>query len=152
MDKGLLVIGALRALRGTIALVAATTLYYMAQNLNGATLADHPMAQELLKKDSIMSLMAGWLSNLQSRQIYALALLAAIFSAVRWIEAFGIWFNRNWAKWMVLLFNIIYIPFEINELLHQVTAVMSLILVVNMLVVFYIAYVLFIKSKHASLT
>jgi uncharacterized membrane protein (DUF2068 family) len=61
---------------------------------------------------------------------------------VRWVEAGGIWFNKSWAQWLAVFSGFIYIPFEINELIHRFSWVMILILLVNVMVVSYLLFVL----------
>ena len=65
---------------------------------------------------------------------------------LRWVEAVGIWFNQSWAEWLAVFSGLIYIPFEINELIYRFGWMMVLILLINILVVGYLAYVL--KSKR----
>jgi uncharacterized membrane protein (DUF2068 family) len=42
-----------------------------------------------------------------------LSLAAVAYAAVRFIEAYGLWFVRNWARWLGLVSAGIYVPFEL---------------------------------------
>jgi uncharacterized membrane protein (DUF2068 family) len=64
------------------------------------------------------------LSNLSSSRLWMLAGLALTYSCVRFIEAYGLWRNRPWAKWLAALSGAIYVPFELYELYLGVNAVM----------------------------
>ena len=53
------------------------------------------------------------LSNLSSTRLWLFASLAAIYSCVRFIEAYGLWQNRAWAKWFAALSGAIYVPLSL---------------------------------------
>ena len=42
-----------------------------------------------------------------------LMLAAAAYAALRFVEAYGLWFMRNWARWLGLVSAGIYVPFEL---------------------------------------
>ena len=56
------------------------------------------------------------LSNLSSTKLWLFAALALTYSSVRFIEAYGLWRDRAWAKWFAALSGAIYVPFELYEL------------------------------------
>jgi uncharacterized membrane protein (DUF2068 family) len=66
--------------------------------------------------------------------------LAAIYSCVRFIEAYGLWQNRAWAKWFAALSGAIYVPFELYELYLGPTRLKLAALILNLAVVAYMAY------------
>jgi len=66
-----------------------------------------------------------------------LAALALTYSCVRFIEAYGLWHNRTWAKWFAALSGGIYVPFELYELYLGVNGVKAVALVLNVAVVAY---------------
>lgn len=42
-----------------------------------------------------------------------LTLAAACYAILRFVEAYGLWFVRNWARWLGLVSAGIYVPFEL---------------------------------------
>ena len=80
------------------------------------------------------------LSNLSSTRLWLFASLAAIYSCVRFIEAYGLWQNRAWAKWFAALSGAIYVPFELYELYLGPTRLKLAALILNLAVVAYMAY------------
>ena len=80
------------------------------------------------------------LSNLSSTRLWLFASLAATYSCVRFIEAYGLWHNRAWAKWFAALSGAIYVPFELYELYLGPTKLKLAALVINLGVVAYMAY------------
>jgi len=71
-----------------------------------------------------------------------LALGAAGYSLVRFVEAYGLWRARRWAEWFAVLAGGAYIPIEIFELWRRVTWIHFGLLAVNVAIVAYLAAVL----------
>jgi len=74
--------------------------------------------------------------------LWLFASFALLYSVVRSIEAYGLWYERRWAEWFALASGAIYVPVEIYELLHHFTWLKAGILTANLLVVAYMAYAL----------
>jgi uncharacterized membrane protein (DUF2068 family) len=75
-------------------------------------------------------------------QLWGLAFSALCYSIVRFVEAYGLWKRMAWAEWFGLLTGGMYIPLELFEVVRRVTWPKMSILVVNLGVVGYLAYVL----------
>jgi uncharacterized membrane protein (DUF2068 family) len=74
-------------------------------------------------------------ANLTDTRLWRLAILAATYGLIRFVEAYGLWLGRRWAEWFAAVSGGIYIPFEIYELLQRVTWLAIGALVVNVLIV-----------------
>jgi len=48
-----------------------------------------------------------------------LVLAALAYAALRFIEAYGLWFMRNWARWLGIVSCSIYVPFEMYYLFRD---------------------------------
>jgi uncharacterized membrane protein (DUF2068 family) len=68
--------------------------------------------------------------------------LAFTYSALRFTEAYGLWKGRTWAEWVALVSGTLLLPLEIRELLRGVTVVRCAWLIGNLVVVFYMLYVI----------
>jgi len=75
-------------------------------------------------------------------RLWAFAGAAAVYSLVRFAEAYGLWFERRWAEWFALTTSGLYLPLEIFELVHRPTPVKLAILVTNLGIVAYMTYAL----------
>ena len=51
--------------------------------------------------------------HLTDRYLWAMAFSALLYSTVRFIEAYGLWHQRQWAKWFGLLSGAMYVPVEL---------------------------------------
>ena len=48
-----------------------------------------------------------------------LVLAAVAYAALRFVEAYGLWFMRNWARWLGIVSCSIYVPFEMYYLFRD---------------------------------
>ena len=75
-------------------------------------------------------------------RLWALALTALVYAAVRFAEAYGLWRQRAWAEWFAILTGSIYLPVELYELTVSVTAVKVGVFFVNLFIVAWLSRVL----------
>jgi uncharacterized membrane protein (DUF2068 family) len=76
-------------------------------------------------------------------RLWKIAVVAGVYSILRFIEAFGLWYALPWAEWMAAITGGIYIPFEMADLLRRATLFRLVVLVINCLIVLYMLYVRF---------
>jgi uncharacterized membrane protein (DUF2068 family) len=81
-------------------------------------------------------------------QLLALAVSAGIYSVVRLIEAYGLWFHRQWAEWFGVITGGIYIPAEVYELSQGVTMIKLVILIINVMIVASLGNALYVSSRE----
>jgi len=72
--------------------------------------------------------------------LWLAAIGALVYSTLRFVEAYGLWWERAWAEWLALISGAIYIPFEIYEILRRVDAIRVTIFLINLAVVIYMVY------------
>ena len=73
-------------------------------------------------------------------KLWGVAAAALAYSTLRFVEAYGLWFERAWAEWLALVSGAIYLPFEIYEIARRPDAVRVAIFVINLAVVLYMVY------------
>lgn len=74
-------------------------------------------------------------------RLWTLALTAAAYASVRFVEAYGLWRQRVWAEWFGILTGSIYLPVELYELTVSVTPVKLAILATNLFIVGWLSWV-----------
>ena len=67
--------------------------------------------------------------------------IAFVYSSLRFIESYGLWQQRVWAEWLAIISGAIYLPYELYNLIRRPTIVHWVILLINIFVVVYIAWV-----------
>jgi len=70
------------------------------------------------------------------------AVIAGMYSAMRFVESYGLWKQRVWAEWVALISGASYLPLEIYELCRHADAVKWTVLLLNLGIVLYMAYLL----------
>lgn len=145
MSKSLKTIACLKILRGTIAITIGISLFLVHRNSKAFSWVNHPELSSIASKDPFLQLLFYWLGNFSQEQLLSIAILAGVMGVLRWIEAGGIWFNKSWAQWLAVFSGFIYIPFEINELIHRFSWLMVLVLIINTIIVTYLLHVLHTK-------
>jgi uncharacterized membrane protein (DUF2068 family) len=78
------------------------------------------------------------ITKLNPSNIRFFFIAALLYSAVRFVEAYGLWMLRAWAEWFAIISGSLYIPIEIFEIYKKPTLVRVGILLVNIAVVWYL--------------
>jgi uncharacterized membrane protein (DUF2068 family) len=73
-------------------------------------------------------------------RLWKVATAASVYTTLRFVEAYGLWYARSWAEWLAFASGTIYIPFEVVDLMHRPTWFSLLVLVVNLVIVLYMLY------------
>jgi len=87
-------------------------------------------------------------SRVNQQNLHIAALLAFAYVTVRFVEAGGLWLEKEWAEWFALISGALYMPYEIYELAIHATLIKWGILLVNALIVWYLAWLLRDSYKH----
>lgn len=74
-------------------------------------------------------------AQITDARLWLLACAAAAYALVRFVEAYGLWYERRWAEWFAALSGGVYIPFEIHGLLTHPSRLTLAALIVNLVVV-----------------
>ena len=93
---------------------------------------DHPLFQSLLRG----------VGGLTPRGLRMIALLILLYAVIRFVEAAGLWLEREWAEWFALISGAIYTPVAVYELARHPTGFKWTFLILNLLIVFYLAWLL----------
>ncbi len=92
-------------------------------------------------------------AHLTDARLWGLAGLALAYSALRWIEACGLWLNRRWAAWLGAASGAIYVPVEVYELWQKPGAIKAATLAFNLALVAYLVWTLRQgRGVHAAVT
>ena len=77
-------------------------------------------------------------AKLTDAWLWMLAAGSLVYAALRLLEAYGLWHDRRWAKWLGAASGAIYAPFEAVGLFEKVTPLRIAALVLNLLIVAYL--------------
>lgn len=128
-------IACIEALKGIVVLVAATgILAVLHKDLNelAARLVAHAHLNPASRYPHIF---LDAIAHLQEPRLLWLAAGAAAYSALRLVEAYGLFRERAWAEWLAALSGGLYVPFEMAELAGRPSLLGISVLAVNLAVV-----------------
>lgn len=87
----------------------------------------------------------GHLSNLfiaaahraNDKSLWAVAAAAMVYALVRFAEAYGLWYERDWAEWFALLSGAMYLPWEVLSIMRHSVPLKWVVLLLNLAIVLY---------------
>jgi uncharacterized membrane protein (DUF2068 family) len=82
--------------------------------------------------------------------LWALAATAMVYSLVRFAEAYGLWYDREWAEWFALLSGAMYLPWEVYSLLRHPHPIKWVILLGNVAIVLFMLVLRIQAGAHRS--
>ncbi len=135
MNGAVKVVALFEALKGLVVLVAATgVLSLLHSDLYAAALSlvEHAHLNPAAKYPHIFLDAARHLNN---GQLVLLAGCAMAYSALRFVEAYGLLRQRAWAEVLAACSGAIYVPFELLEFLDHPTLLHGALLLANVAVV-----------------
>lgn len=138
---GLRTVALFEALKGVLALLLGYGLFSLAHKDVGE-FAEHLIRHLHLNPGRhISQAILHAADRVTEGKVIALAFGALAYATVRFIEAYGLWHTREWAEWFALLSGCLYLPWEIYELLRRATPIRWGLLLINIGIVLYMAYV-----------
>jgi uncharacterized membrane protein (DUF2068 family) len=148
--KGLRIVALFEGAKGTIVFLAGFGI--LALIPEGA----HHAAEELVRHLHINparhypQIFLDAATHVTDLQLWVLAFSALCYAIVRFVEAYGLWKRMAWAEWFGLLTGGMYIPLELYEVVRRATWPKITVLVVNLGVVVYLAYILLQARQKSS--
>ena len=82
-------------------------------------------------------------------RLKAIGMLALVYSAVLLTEGIGVWLEKRWAEWLMVIATASLIPLEAYHLWHKPSLVKLALIAVNVAIVIYLILVLRRGSTHA---
>lgn len=113
-------------IKGTLALIASSIIFGIGE-------------------PSVKNLVLRILSHLHPRatvlaDLRILFWPALVYSFLRYIEAYGLWFGKKWGRAFAIFSTAIYLPFEFYEMYQDLTVLKALITILNFIVLLYLIY------------
>jgi uncharacterized membrane protein (DUF2068 family) len=133
--KAIRAVATFEAFKGFLALAAASGLLLVVhKDLHdlAVRMVEHAHLNPAAHYPSVFILAAG---HLQNTQLTVIALGAAAYSMLRFIEAYGLYRRAAWAEVFAAVSGVIYVPFEVAEMIHRANWLSVGALVVNIAIV-----------------
>ncbi len=141
-SKAIRWVAALEGLKGAVVLLAAfgiLGLIHHDVHRWAAMLIEHAHLNPASKYPRIFLEAA---AQVDDPRLWQLAAGAFIYSALRLVEAFGLYQERAWAEMLAAVSGAIYVPFEMEALVQRPSILSASLLGVNLAVVGIMVYAL----------
>lgn len=92
----------------------------------------------LAGKQDLITLLLEKVLNLSTKTVLFGGVAAGVYALVTAIEAVGLWYQKTWARWLVLAVVGISIPPEIFELVHKFSFLKMIVFLLNIAVFVYL--------------
>jgi uncharacterized membrane protein (DUF2068 family) len=93
------------------------------------------------------SLLLHYADLLPDANVRMLVFIAVGYILLRLLEAYGLWNDQTWGEWLGALSGGLYIPFEINHLMHRPSVISAGVLAGNVFVVSFLVFQLWRRRK-----
>lgn len=133
---GLRAVATFEALKGGIVLllgIALLALHRHAEDFAARLLFHLHMDPDRRMAHALMNAA----TKVTDARLWTIAAATMTYSAVRFIEAWGLWNRRVWAEWFALLSGAMYLPWEILKVAERADWERILVLCINVLIVVY---------------
>jgi len=136
-SKGLRTVAVFEAVKGSLVLLLAGGVLDLVHN-NAANVAERLIEVLHVNPDGRLSKLFVKLPNHATEgTLWVLALGTLVYAAVRWIEAYGLWRELEWAQWFALLSTALYLPPELYWLLRRPSWFRGGVLATNALILLF---------------
>jgi uncharacterized membrane protein (DUF2068 family) len=81
-----------------------------------------------------------YLFTVRIQNLYLAGAAIAAYALLEGVEAVGLWFAQRWAEYLTFVATIVFVPYEISELIKGVTALKLVALIINLAVAAYLLY------------
>ncbi|NMW21035.1 MAG: DUF2127 domain-containing protein [Chlorobiaceae bacterium] len=142
MTRVLKVVALFEAFKGLLVLLAGVAIFSMMPQDIQASAEQLIRHLHLNPAHNIPRIFIEAAGHLTDSRLRFLALFALLYALMRFIEAYGLWFARRWAEWFALISGCVYLPVELFELAKGFTWLKIALVVINLMVVLYMAFVL----------
>lgn len=62
------------------------------------------------------------------------------YAIIRFVEATGLWLEREWAEWFALISGSLYLPWEVYELVRRQNGLKWMVFAINVVIVLYLVW------------
>jgi uncharacterized membrane protein (DUF2068 family) len=80
-------------------------------------------------------------SKLSDVHLWKIAVAASVYTLIRFVEAYGLWYLKPWAEWLAVASGTIYIPFELADFIRRPHPFPLVALLINLVIILYMLYV-----------
>ena len=148
--RGLRTVAIIEATKGALVLLAAFGFFEIIRhNIDLDAVAGNLLyffhVNPNLRISHVVMRLAG---RMMDADVLTVLTIATVYSSLRFIESYGLWRQRVWAEWLAIISGAIYLPYELYKLVRRPSLFHWTILLINIAIVLYIAWVRWDEIKE----
>jgi uncharacterized membrane protein (DUF2068 family) len=121
--------------------VGAAVLLLLHPHASYGHLAERILRAFHIHRNSDLALeVVSWARRIDVHHVHIAVAFAFVYAALRFAEGWGLWRVKTWAEWFGFLNGALYLPIELVEIARHFTYLKLAILVINIIVVLYLAW------------
>jgi uncharacterized membrane protein (DUF2068 family) len=147
---GLRTVAIFEAIKG-VAVIALCVVLLSLLHKDLDAVVDHLTHWLRLNPDSRL---ADWFYDLADRTtgrgIWAAVTVGLAYSCCRFVEAYGLWHERQWAEWFAVISGAMFVPAEVIAIIAHPHPARFVVLVCNILIVLFVLGILLATRRQRS--
>jgi uncharacterized membrane protein (DUF2068 family) len=136
-----------RSLRGVLLLAAGVYLLFHLSTDFGRVAERIMRSVDIDPRQHFFHRIVARLHRLRAHQLRILGIAALGYGALELVEGAGLWLDQLWAEYLTIVATSLFIPFEVYELAVRPSIWKAAGILVNLLVVAYLAWTLRRRAK-----
>ena len=149
---GLVLIAAFKVVKGLLLFLVGLGLLKLV-HADIATLFSQLIEALHLHADSrILHALVLRVDALQPHSVFVMGAVSLSYAALSLVEGIGLWLELSWAAYLTVVSTSLLLPFELYEVLQQVSAPRFGLLFLNLVIVFYLLSRLKQHALHSGST
>ena len=150
--RGLRTVATIEAIKGVLAVVTGVALVeVIRRDVDLEDVAHHLLVALRIDPDlKISHYFLRTVERVNDANHWNIVAIVGLYAGLRFLESYGLWRQRIWAEWLAIISGAIYLPFELRALIRHPTPIHWAVLLINIVIVLYIAYVRWedIQQRH----
>src|SRR5215471_2788971 len=141
-----------RSLRGVLLLAAGVYLLFHLSTDFGQVAERIMRSVDIDPRQHFFHRIVARLHRLRAHQLRILGIAAIGYGTLELVEGAGLWLDQLWAEYLTIVATSLFIPFEVYELAVRPSIWKAVGIILNVLVVAYLAWTLRRRAKARGLS
>lgn len=141
-DRGLDAIGIFKLLQTLFFFAVGLGIIHLMHKDIGILVKRMATSLRFEPEGSFVNLLMSKLSVVDARRLMQLGAASFAYSVVTLVEGAGLLLHKVWAEYLTLILTILFLPWEIFELVKEATLFRTGLLLLNLMVLGYLLWVL----------
>ncbi|WP_187148849.1 DUF2127 domain-containing protein [Candidatus Korobacter versatilis] len=146
--QGLRTVAAVEIAKGALAIFFSVWLLSFREKDLGDMMANLLDRLHVDPAHTIAIRLVSMADRITPEKLEIVALIGVLYALIRFVEGYGLWNARTWAEYFALISGAAYLPWEVWEFARRPNWFHAVLILINLAVVAYIAYVRFAVHRE----